>query len=132
MGLHCRGLFTAPVGGLFAVSYKEMDSQCRAHSSTVTVLNGFDSPGHCFNLKVIMVLAQAKHLSTQADLLLNHPCIAYFKRHFSVSTFNYWGRTCIDFVNFNTRAVKQKCFFPFNQSILDWAKFSALFRTLDT
>lgn len=33
-----------------------------------------------------MVLAQAKDLSTQADLLLNHPCIVYFKGHFSVST----------------------------------------------
>lgn len=64
-----------------------MDSPCRVHSSTVTVLNGFDSLGHCFNLKVIMVLAQAKHLSTQADLLLNYPRIVYFKGHFSVSTY---------------------------------------------
>lgn len=64
-----------------------MDSPCRVHSSTVTVLNGFDSLGHCFNLKVIMVLAQAKHLSTQADLLLNYPCIVYSKGHFSVRTY---------------------------------------------
>lgn len=39
-----------------------------------TVLNGSNSPGHCFNLKVIVVLTLTEHLKIQADLLLNRAC----------------------------------------------------------
>lgn len=37
-----------------------------------TVLNGSDSPGHRFNLKVTVVLTLTEHLKIQTNLLLNH------------------------------------------------------------
>lgn len=69
-----------------------------------TVLNGSDSPGHRFNLKVTVVLTLTEHLKIQTNLLLNHTSHYTWEGHFLLQLLKYFWEHYYDlqFMSDNT------------------------------